>query len=326
MNRRQTLSSIGQCAIALGTTCATTHIARAQSLSNLDIFIPADAGGGWDTLGRELGAAMQSSQQISKVNFENKGGKGGTIGLDAFVKKHNTNPDSLLVGGMVMVGATAVNRPAVDLKQVSPLARLTGDYVAIAVASNSPLSTMQTLLSKFKAKPNDVTFTGGSAGGIDHLMAGWLTRAQNMQIDELRYLPFSSGKDALQALSDGKAQVLIGGYSELKQHAASGVIRMLGISSNKGFEGVPSLRESGVRVELINWRGVFAPAGIDTAQRARLEKMVASALRSPAWQDSLKKHSWQPIPMYGRDFELFIQTEQAVVEVLVGIMKLRKNA
>jgi putative tricarboxylic transport membrane protein len=326
MNRRQTLSSFGHAAVALGTSFANIHQAQAQPLSSLDIFIPADAGGGWDTLGRELGTALQSSQLISNPIFENKGGKGGTIGLEAFVKKHNANPNALLVGGMIMVGAIAVNRPAVDLKQVSPLARLTGDYVAIAVANNSPLSNMQALLNKFKANPNEFAFVGGSAGGIDHLMAGWLTREQGVQLEQLKYLPLSSGKDALQTLLDGKAQALIGGYSELKQQAASGVIRMLGISSSRSFAGVPSLRESGVRVELINWRGVFAPAGIDAAARARLEKMVSSASRSPAWQESLKKHSWQPIPMYGRDFELFIQTEQAVVEVLVGIMKLRKSS
>jgi putative tricarboxylic transport membrane protein len=324
MNRRQTLTRLGQTAMAFAIPMDGA-LAQTQPLTNLDIMVPADAGGGWDTLGRELGAALQSSQQAGQVAFENKAGKGGTVGLEAFVKKHPANPNALLIGGMVMVGAIAVNRPAIDLKRVMPLARLTGDYVAIAVPKNSPIANMQALLTQLKSNPAQFAFVGGSAGGIDHLTAGWLMREQGLPMEQLKYLPLSSSKEALQTVLDSKAQALIGGYSELKPHAARGTLRILGLTSNRSFEGVPSLRESGVRVELINWRGVFAPAGIDTTQRARLEKMLATAIRSPAWQASLKKYSWQAIPMYGRDFELFIQTEQAVVEVLVAIMKLRKN-
>ena len=45
------------------------------------IVIPANAGGGWDQTGRALGAAIVAAGAADQVEYENIGGKGGTIGL-----------------------------------------------------------------------------------------------------------------------------------------------------------------------------------------------------------------------------------------------------
>ena len=51
----------------------------------LKMMIPANPGGGWDQTGRSLAAAMQSAKLVSSVQFDNKGGAGGTIGLAQFI-------------------------------------------------------------------------------------------------------------------------------------------------------------------------------------------------------------------------------------------------
>lgn len=48
---------------------------------SLKIMIPANPGGGWDQTGRNLAAAMQAGKLVSGVQFDNKGGAAGTIGL-----------------------------------------------------------------------------------------------------------------------------------------------------------------------------------------------------------------------------------------------------
>ena len=52
-------------------------------LPQLRIYIPGGAGGGWDQTGRTLGATMQALGLVERVEYENKGGKGGTIGRGA---------------------------------------------------------------------------------------------------------------------------------------------------------------------------------------------------------------------------------------------------
>src|ERR1044071_8109147 len=103
----------------------------------LKMMIPANPGGGWDQTGRSLAAAMQSAKLVSGVQFDNKGGAAGTIGLAQFVNASKGDPNAVMVGGMVMVGGIILNKSPVNLSQVTPIARLTSEWEVIVVPANS---------------------------------------------------------------------------------------------------------------------------------------------------------------------------------------------
>ena len=81
---------------------------------SLKMMIPANPGGGWDQTGRNLAAAMQSAKLVSGVQFDNKGGAAGTIGLAQFVNSAKGDPNALMIGGMVMVGGIILNKSPVE--------------------------------------------------------------------------------------------------------------------------------------------------------------------------------------------------------------------
>ena len=70
------------------------------------------------------------------------------------------------IGVPIMVGAIVTNKSPVTLDQVTPLARLTGEYTAIVVPTESPLTSLDQLVEKFKSDPGSVSWGGGSAGVI----------------------------------------------------------------------------------------------------------------------------------------------------------------
>ena len=72
--------------------------AQAQSIGTLKMMIPANPGGGWDQTARALGAAMQSAKVVQSVQFDNKGGAAGTIGLAQFINSAKGDPNALLMG------------------------------------------------------------------------------------------------------------------------------------------------------------------------------------------------------------------------------------
>jgi putative tricarboxylic transport membrane protein len=94
---------------------------------SLKMMIPANPGGGWDQTGRNLAAAMQSAKLVSSVQFDNKGGAGGTIGLAQFVNSAKGDPNAVMIGGMVMVGAIYLENSPVNISMDTPDARLTGE-------------------------------------------------------------------------------------------------------------------------------------------------------------------------------------------------------
>lgn len=294
-----------------------------DAVSRLDLFIPGGAGGGWDQTGRALGAAIESTGLVKQVVYENKGGKGGVPGLAEFVQRHGRNPHALLIGGMVMVGSIAVNRPPITLADVTPLARLTSDYMVLVVPANSPFKTLGAVVAAMQQDLGRVPFTGGSTGGVDHMLAGMIARQLRLDPARLSYVPTSSGAEALAALSGGKAAVAISSYSEFRGEIERQSVRPLAASSRHALLGVPSLHEQGVYTELANWRAVFAPKGLDPAQTSWLARLVERAVDTPVWRSQLQGNRWQPAWMGSKDFADSLVIEQAMAAAVTMMLKIQ---
>jgi putative tricarboxylic transport membrane protein len=303
----------------------TSQVTRAPlaPLPLLRIYIPGGAGGGWDQTGRALGAAMERAGLVQRIEYENKGGKGGTIGLDDFVARYSSDPAALLIGGMVMLGAIALSRPKTTLASVVPIARLTSDYMVIVVPSDSRIADVSTLAAEMQRDLSSVVFTGGSVGGVDHMLAGMMARQLKLDMAKLKYEPTSSGKEAEALLASGKAQVAISSFSEFKAGIADRTLRPLAMSSRGSLYGVRSLREQGIATEMANWRGVFGPGRISANQQEVLLRVVTQAAASPAWRESLLNNNWISALLVGKDFADTLETEQAMASAVTLMLKLK---
>src|SRR5688572_8086256 len=300
---RQSLFSL-IVAFAISAVATTSH-----AQSSLKMMIPANPGGGWDQTGRQLAAAMQSAKLVSSVQFENKGGAGGTIGLAQFINSSKGDPNAVMIGGMVMVGAIYLENAPVDLTKVTPVARLTGEYEMIVVPAKSPHKTMGDLVKTFKANPGGVSWGGGSAGGTDHILVGLIAKAAGVDPTKINYVPFKGGGEAIAAIVGGHVTAGVSGIGEFAEHVKGGRMRALAVSSSSRFAGFPTLKEQGLSVELANWRGTFGAPGITTAQRDALIKIVRGATESAAWKETLQKLGWSPIFLGGDAYKQFIDED-----------------
>ncbi len=298
--------------------------ARAARLApKLRIVIPANAGGGWDQTGRALGTALLGTGIVDDIEYENKGGKGGTLGLAYYAEKYSNDPNTLLMGGMVMVGAVALQKPAVDMSCIQPVARLTSDYLVVVVAANSPIRSIGDLAERMRANPKEVPIAGGSAGGVDHVFAGVFTRASKSNPEELMYLPFAGGAEVVQAVLGGKAVAGISGYSEFSEQLASGKLRAIGVSSKRSVFSIPAIREQGLDVDMANWRGVFTGQGVSAARQAEMVEAVKLAAGHESWQKTLKQNHWESSLLSGPSFSSFIDFDMTTSRVMVHLLKLK---
>lgn len=297
--------------------------AAAKIASKLRIVIPANAGGGWDQTGRALGTAMVSSGVVDEVDYENKGGKGGTLGLAYYAEKYNADPNTLIIGGTVMVGAVALQKPAIDLSAIQPIARLTSDYLVMVVAANSPIRSARDLSLQMKTSLKNVPVAGGSAGGVDHIFAGVFARAAGANPDDLSYLPFSSGVDVVSAVLSGKAAVGISGYSEFSAQLTGGQLRAIGVSSRRASFGIPAIRDQGVQVEMSNWRAVFSGKGVSGSRAAELVAAVQTATAHDTWKATLKQNRWDAAWMSGNNLTELIDLDLTTARVMVHLLKLK---
>ncbi len=292
----------------------------ALAVDNLKVMIPANPGGGWDSTGRALVAAMQSAGSIKNVQMDNKGGAAGTIGLAQFINTSKGDPNAIMIGGMVMVGGIIQNKSAVDLTMVTPLARLTEEYLVIVVPASSPHKSMKDLVVALKANPGSISWGGGSAGGTDHILAGFVAKASGVDAAKVNYVPFKGGGEAVAAIIGGHVSAGISGVSEFAQHIQSGKMRALAVSSPAAQAGIPTLKEQGIDVVLGNWRGVFGAPGITTAQRNELVKAIEAGVKSKSWEDALKKNEWMNTWLPGDDYKQYVDLEvKRIGEILAGL-------
>ncbi len=300
--------------------------APAHAIDTMKMMIPANPGGGWDQTGRALAQAMQSVGAVKSVQFDNKGGAGGTIGLAQFVNSSKGDGSAVMVGGMVMVGGIILNKSPVTLEQVTPLARLTGEFEVIVVPASSKIRDMKSLVAQLKANPGSVSWGGGSAGGTDHILAGMIAKAVGVEPSKVNYVPFKGGGEAVAAILGGHVTCGVSGYGEFSEHIKSGKMRALALSSPQRIAGidVPTLKEQGIDVELFNWRGVFGAPGITAQQKAELVAAIEKGVKSPAWQQTLKKLDWMGIYMSGDEFARYVTAENKRIGDILASLGLKK--
>jgi putative tricarboxylic transport membrane protein len=296
---------------------AAAFAAAATAQPALKMMIPANPGGGWDQTGRSLAVAMQSGKLVSSVQFDNKGGAAGTIGLAQFVNSAKGDPNAVMIGGMVMVGGIILNKSPVNLGQVTPIARLTSEWEVIVVPAQSPHKSLADLIKVFKENPGKVSWGGGSAGGTDHILIGLIAKEVGVDPAKINYVAFKGGGEAIAAILGGHVTAGVSGVGEFAEQVKAGKMRALGVSAPKKFDGIPSFKEQGINVELGNWRGIFGAPGLNPQQRDALVKLVRAATETPAWRGTLEKMGWSSEFLGGEEYKKFLEEDTKRIGAII---------
>ena len=290
--------------------------------SKLTVIAPAEVGGGWDLVARESQQALRQDGIVNSVNVVNVPGAGGTIGLSQLVGMDGDG-QTLMVTGTVMLGGITQSGANRTLEDTTPIARLAEDFEVIAVPEDSEYETLDDLLEDWKEDPAALPIGGGSAGGIDHLVAAQLARAADIDPEELQYTPHSGGGELTQSLTStasGTVNVGISGYNDFRDLIDSERLRALAVVAPERLEGVdtPTMDELGYpEVDLVNWRGLVAPPGISDEDRRELEDIVDEMVETESWGDAVKINRWEENPAKGREFDTFITDEQERINELM---------
>ena len=292
-------------------TGAGTPATEAASVDSVKIIVPADPGGGWDQTGRALSEVLTSNDLVSSAPVTNIGGAGGTIGLASLANEQD--PSTLMVTGFVMVGAVETNQAASRIEDTTPIARLTEEPLLIVVPADSPYTSVKDLVTAIAEDGQSVAVTGGSAGGVDHILAGLLLTDAGLDgaeiVQKLNYIPNAGGGEAVTMLLGGNAAAGISGVAEFAEFVKDGSMRALAVSSAEPstlLPEVPTLTDEGYDVVLTNWRGLLAPGDVSDAEAQALTELVTQAQGTDDWTEVLEERGWSDAFLAGEEFDEFL--------------------
>jgi putative tricarboxylic transport membrane protein len=292
--------------------------AEATAVTDINIIVPAEPGGGWDQTGRSMSQVLTADKIVDTAPVTNIGGAGGTVGLASLANERD--PHSLMVTGLVMVGAVETNAAQNRMEDTTPIARLTEEPLVVVVPADSEYDTLEDLVDDIVENGQDVTVTGGSAGGADHILAGLLLEEAGLsgaEIGEnLNYIPNSGGGEAVALILGNNASAGISGIGEFVEHIDAGTMKALAVSSAEPTENlpdVPTITEEGYDVVLTNWRGVLAPSDISEGDRDALIEVVTEMHDSEAWTTELETRGWADAFLTGDEFSAYLDENIAEV-------------
>lgn len=326
MARRRVTSTLGGLLVA-GLAFFAVADARSSgeeeaARSTVSVIAPAAAGGGWDLVARESQLALRTEGIVNTVQVVNIPGAGGTIGLSQLARLDG-NPTTVMITGTVMLGGISQAGSSTTLQDVTPIARLAEDFEVVAVPADSEFQTLEDLTTAWEADPTGLPIGGGSAGGVDHLVAAQLAQAVGIDVADLQYTPHAGGGEltlSLLSSASGTVDVGISGFNDFRDLIEAGQLRVLAVVSPEPLEGVdaPTMIELGYpEVDLVNWRGIVAAPGISPEEQAELVSIVQEMVQAPSWAEAIERNRWVESPAYGPEFEEFLVTEQDRIDTLL---------
>ncbi|QRM34238.1 tripartite tricarboxylate transporter substrate binding protein [Microvirga sp. VF16] len=306
-------------AIMLGAGAAQAEV------KGLEIMAPSGPGSGYDQLARTIQTVLQDEKLASGIQVQNVAGGGGTVGLSQYVTGKKRNPTIMIVG-FALVGGVLTTKSAITLDQTTPVARLMGESDVIVVPANSDIKTIADLVAKMKANPGSVSWAGGSIGGFDHVLVGLIAKAAGVDPTKVNYVVHAGGGEVMASTLGGHATVGVSGVEEFRPQIQAGQVRALAISADKRIPGfdVPTLKEAGVDVSLVNWRGIMTHPETREVDKKAISEMLATMVKSPAWKAALEKRGWIDTYQPTAEFGPFLKQQQQQIEGALkdaGILK-----
>lgn len=317
--RRRLLAGVAGASVLAATT---TPAFAAYPERPITFICPWPVGGTADQTMRALCAAAARHLGQSIV-VENKAGASGMLGLKAMA---SAKPDGYTVGQIPISVARFSQLGSVQidpLKDLTYLARTSGQTFGIAVLATAPWKTLKEFVDHAKANPGKVTYGSAGIGGATHVGMEEFAIAANVQFN---HVPFKGGADALQAVLGGHVDALADS-SSWAPHVKSGRMRLLatwGEQRTSEFKDVPTLREAGFDVVVDAPNGVGAPKGLEPEVAAKLREAFKVAVASEDFKAACAKIDAPLMYLDGPAYERYVGTVVQKEKVLIERLKLRE--
>jgi tripartite-type tricarboxylate transporter receptor subunit TctC len=294
MNRRHLLAGAGALALA-----GRVGTARAQAdfpNKPLKIIVPQPPGGGFDFVGRTLAEPMGKGLGQSIV-VENRPGSGTLVGTDAAAK---SAPDgtTLLVGSvsnMVLNSGLYPSLPYDPVRDFEPLGIAVAYSYTLMGRKDLAVASLADLLAKAKAQPRAFTFASAGNGSGQHVIAAALWHQAGV---ELLHVPYKGAQAAYQDLLGGRVDLFFDLAPTARGQINGGTVKGLatsGAQRNPMHPELPTLRESGVDLELESWFGLFAPAKTPAHVLTRLRSEFARVAGLAEVKETFTKAGGRPL-------------------------------
>ena len=301
--------------IALAATLACLAAGNAQAQQGypnkpVKILVPTAAGGLADTIAR-MYAAHLSKVLGQQFYIENRGGAGNTLGIESVARSPVDGHTLLLGAGTITMNHVVYKKLPYDVvKDFTPITQMVTVANVLVVHPAQPFNSLADYIAAAKARPGTINFASAGVGSNLHLSMELL---KTMTGIDVVHVPYKGVGPAMQDTLAGHVMSMVSNVASAKAHVEAGKLRALAVTSRKrapALPNVPSVSEAGVKdYEVLNWFGLFAPAGTPEPIITRLHAEAVAMFASPEAKTRIAGEGAEPVASKPADFAVFVKSE-----------------
>jgi putative tricarboxylic transport membrane protein len=290
---------------------------------NIEIIVPAAAGGANDLTGRLVQRIMQEGKLApTLVNVVNKPGGGHSIGL-AYLNQRAADGHYLMVETGTMLVNEITGKLNVRHSDITPIAVLYRDFVGITVRADSPIKTGRDFVERLRKDPASLSIALSSAlANANHLAVAMVAKNGGADVRKMKIVVFNSGSETMTALLGGHVDVVAGPANLAARHLPDGKIRVIGLAAPRRLGGVlaqvPTFGEQGTPGVLANWRSVIGPKNMTPGQVAYWDQVFAKVVQADDYRKEVERNLADPIYLGSREARKFWDQEYSDLKGLLG--------
>ena len=295
MYKRRTML-VAALAAAAAASSPTVIAADAFPRRPVRIVVPSSAGGGADTVARQLSAALQQAWSQGVI-VENRAGAGGAIGTLEVVR---AQPDghTLLVQNSTMVtnNAIAARKPYDPEKDLTPIMLLGVTPLAVFAHAGAPFASLREMSAAARAGTGALSY-GSCGNGTPHHFGMELLK-QKLGI-ALQHVGYKGCAPEITDVVAGQIPIGIATANMVAQHVAAGRVKVLAVSGSKRYRllpEAPTLDSLGYgSPDFSIWYALMGPPSMPPQVVSRIAAVVQQALDNPAIQSQLTAAGVEPL-------------------------------
>jgi tripartite-type tricarboxylate transporter receptor subunit TctC len=256
--------------------------AQAYPSKPIKIIVPFPPGNTVDTQSRLIGPKL-TERLGQPVIVENRLGASGMLGLDVVAK---APPDGYTLGAgqggnLCVLPHTSKNVPYDALKDFTPIALTTTNYLVIYANTAAPFKTLPEMIAYAKANPGKMTVATNGDGGFPHLAFEHLRLLAGFTYN---HIPYKGSAQIGIDVMGGQVQMAIDGIAGALPAIRSGKVNLLAVTSKNRaafWPEKPAAAEFVPGYDSGGWFGFIAPAGLPRDIAQKLNTEINRAMMSP---------------------------------------------
>jgi tripartite-type tricarboxylate transporter receptor subunit TctC len=326
-----TRSSARRSLLAAGAGLATLSLsgaARAQAwpARPLRIVVVYPSGGVSDSVARLI-APRLGERLGTPVVVENKGGAGGSIGMDAMVKSTDGHTIAFAAVSPVTLNPHIMKVPHDALADVVPLASVMVSPVYLLATSSFSGRSFSDVLAQSRAKPGSLRIATSGVASVGHIMVEQLR--DKAKIDVV-HVPYKGGSQVITDAIGGQFELMTTNPSSaVNPHVDKGTLRLLAVGAPRRLEShpdIPTFAELGFPdANLTSTFGFFAPASLPRAVVQRVHDEINALLALPDVRKRLIDYDNLPAPSSQADFAALVKRESEANARIVKSANIRAD-